>query len=159
MGVMDRDLGQLRHPQSQFDPCFAPIERHLLVGRREELAINREKTPIPVVPAPKLVVPGPNVTKIRLRYVYGDIIVVVIEDGMPVDRKRSVLIEGLLEVEVLDPAKNVAGYSVLLLKLRRISVNDQAADPKLDPILGLFFGGRGGCFFRSVSGTERTKAE
>src|SRR5438477_390284 len=139
MRVMQSDFRQLRHPQSEFDPRLAAIERHFGMRRLEECLADRKKTAIAIVPASKLRVAAADVTDFWESQVDLHVVIVVIEDGAAIDGEGRVLAQLAFDVHALDPAEYVAGDPMFLFKLGVVPRDVDAADSELDPVLRRLF--------------------
>src|SRR5205085_12399256 len=140
---------------------FAPIQFIFRMARRKPKPVTREKPALAVVPASKFRITGADVTDAGKIQVDFYIVIVVIENRVAIDGQRS-LADGALEMHVLNPAENVARHSVLLLKLRIVAGDVQAADSQFDPVLRrLFFNGGAIFVYRRlvIAGAERRNCE
>src|SRR5262245_705791 len=113
---------------------------HFGISRVEEDIIVRKKSPVAVIPTPKLSVPSLDVAEIGLRQLHGYVVIVEIPERVTIDRKERVFSDSSFKAEILDTAVNlIARQPVFLFELRAIALRDDSPDSELDPIL-VFFG-------------------
>src|SRR6059058_4624984 len=89
MRITQRDFRQLRHSQTEFDPCFAAIELHLRMLRLKEGIADWIETAIAVIPAPEFRVTGANVTYACLGEVDSQIVIVRVENTVAIYGESS----------------------------------------------------------------------
>ena len=93
-------FGPIGDTQAQFYPSLTPIDVHFREWWWKKGCLGGQKSCITIIPTAKLVITEANVANLSFGQTYGEIIIIIVEEGVAIDHQFHILPDRLFVVQV-----------------------------------------------------------